>query len=111
MQSPSHSCGASSRWQEPVSERIIDFTIVSKIPVAFVRVKYAEQIFASLAELASDFQEEIRKSPDYCPGCSHHGRTLDPVRHGTWRFFLVTDTGLTEIDRQGWPLMQAVKKL
>lgn len=92
-------------------ERIIDFTIVSKIPVAFVRVKYAEQILASLAGVASDFQEEIRKLRIIARDAAITAELWIRSRHGTWRFFLVTDTGLTEIDRQGWPLVKAVKKL
>ena len=110
MRSPSHSSGRRSDGRDR-TERIIDFTIVSKIPVAFVRVKYAEQILASLAQLAGDFQEEIREASGLLPGCGHHGRAPNWSRHGTWRFFLVTDTGLTEIDRLGWPLVRAVKKL
>jgi hypothetical protein len=92
-------------------ERIIDFTIVSKIPVAFVRVKYAEEILASLAQLAGDFQEEIRKLRIIARDAAITAELWLRSRHGTWRFFLVSETGLTEIDRLGWPLVEAVKKL
>jgi hypothetical protein len=62
---------------------------------------FAPQIMAAITEIAEDFRDEITKlriiARDACITAELWLRS----RHGTWRFFLVTATGLIEIDRDG----------
>ena len=85
----------------PGPERIYDISIISKIPVTFARVMFAPQIMAAIAEIAEDFRDEITKlriiARDACITAELWLRS----RHGIWRFFLVSATGLIEIDRDG----------
>ncbi len=89
----------------PGPERVYDISIISKIPITFSRVMFAPEIMAAITEIAEDFKDEITRlriiARDACITAELWLRS----KHGTWRFFLVTATGLVEIDRDGKPLV------
>jgi hypothetical protein len=89
-------------------ERLFDINIVSKIPIAFIRVKFAPEILASLTEIAVDFREEIRRLRLIARDAAVTAELWLRSKHGTWRFFLVTEKDLIELDRNGWPLRTGV---
>jgi hypothetical protein len=84
--------------------RLFDINIVSKIPIAFIRVKFAPEILASLADIAVDFREEIRRLRLIARDAAVTAELWLRSKHGTWRFFLVTEKDLIELDCHGWPL-------
>jgi hypothetical protein len=85
-------------------ERLFDINIVSKIPIAFIRVKFAPEILASLTEISADFREEIRRLRLIARDAAITAELWLRSKHGTWRFFLVTEKDLIELDSHGWPL-------
>jgi hypothetical protein len=89
-------------------DRLFDINIVSKIPIAFIRVKFAPEILASLTEIADDFREEIRRLRLIARDAAVTAELWLRSRHGTWRFFLVTEKDLVELDCHGWPLKVGV---
>jgi hypothetical protein len=89
-------------------ERLFDINIVSKIPIAFIRVKFAPEILASLNEIADDFREEIRRLRLIARDAAITAELWLRSKHGTWRFFLVTENDLIELDCHGWPLRVGV---
>ena len=82
-------------------ERIFDISIVSKLPITFARVMFAPQILASIVEIADDFKDEITQLRIIARDAAIRAELWLRSKHGTWRFFLVTATGLVEIDREG----------
>jgi hypothetical protein len=86
-------------------ERIFDISIISKIPVAFVRVMFAPQILGTIAEMSEEFRDEIAQLRIVARDAAITAELWLRSKHGTWRFFLVTATGLVEIDRDGKPLV------
>jgi hypothetical protein len=86
-------------------EALFDFTIAGTKPVAFVRAKFSEHILAALAEIARDFDEDIRQlrsvTQDAALSCELWLRS----RYGTWRFFRVTADSIIELGRDGLPLV------
>ena len=89
-------------------ERLFDLNIVSKIPIAFIRVKFAPEILASLTEISDNFREEIRRLRLIARDAAFTAELWHRSKHGTWRFFLVTEKDLIELDRNGWPLRVGV---
>ena len=85
-------------------ERIFDISIVSKLPITFARVMFAPQILAAIVEIADDFKDEITQLRIIARDAAIRAELWLRSKHGTWRFFLVTATGLVEIDREGKPL-------
>jgi len=85
-------------------ERIFDISIVSKLPITFARVMFAPQILAAIVEIADDFKDEITQLRIIARDAAITAELWLRSKHGTWRFFLVTGTGLVEIDREGKPL-------
>lgn len=85
-------------------ESLFDFTIAETKPVAFVRAKFTEHIRAMLAEIARDYDEDIRQlrlvTQDAAISCELWLRS----RYGTWRFFRVTADAIVEIGRDGLPI-------
>ncbi|MDD1704412.1 MAG: hypothetical protein LUP97_04180 [Methanoregula sp.] len=82
-------------------ERLYDFAIVGTIPLAFVRLRFANRLLIDLAMIARLYREEIRRlrmvSRD-------QGNSLElwlRSRYGTWRFFRVDTGSISEIDRTG----------
>jgi len=85
-------------------DRIFDISIISRIPVAFVRVMFAPQILGAVTRIAVDFKDEISQLRIIARDAAITAELWMRSKHGTWRFFLVTGTGLVEIDRDGKPL-------
>ena len=85
-------------------EALYDFGIVSVIPIAFVSVKRAEHILASVVEIARDFHDAILRLRLVASSAAISRELWLRSKHGTWRFFLVTASGLVELDREGKPL-------
>jgi hypothetical protein len=85
-------------------ERIYDISILSRIPVGFIRAMFAPEILAAIADIAEDFKDEINKLRIVARDTAITAELWLRSKHGTWRFFLVTATGLVEIDRDGKPL-------
>jgi len=85
-------------------ERIYDMSIVSKIPIAFIRVMFAARILGASGEIADYFKDEIAQLRVIARDAAVSAELWLRSKHGTWRFFLVTATGLIEIDRDGKPL-------
>jgi hypothetical protein len=85
-------------------ERIFDISIVSRLPITFVRVMFAAQILAAIVEIADDFKDEITQLRIIARDAAIRAELWLRSKHGTWRFFLVTATGLVELDREGKPL-------
>ena len=85
-------------------ERIFDISIISRIPVAFVRVMFAPQILGAVIQIAGDFKDEISQLRIIARDAAITAELWLRSKHGTWRFFLVTGVGLVEIDRDGKPL-------
>lgn len=82
-------------------ERLYEFAIVGTIPLAFVRLRFANRLLIDLAMIARLYREEIRRlrmvSRD-------QGNSLElwlRSRYGTWRFFRVDTGSISEIDRTG----------
>ncbi|MDO8871113.1 MAG: hypothetical protein Q7V05_00060, partial [Methanoregula sp.] len=85
-------------------ERIFDISIVSRLPITFARVMFAPQILAAIVEIADDFKDEITQLRIIARDAAITAELWLRSKHGTWRFFLVTGTGLVELDREGKPL-------
>ena len=85
-------------------ERIFDISIVSKLPITFARVMFAPHILAAIVEIADDFKDEITQLRIIARDAAITAELWLRSKHGTWRFFLVTATGLVELDREGKPL-------
>ena len=88
-------------------ERLFDLAIVGKSPIAFVRVRFAPQIMQTLAQIAYDYQDEIRKLRFISSEPSFSLELWLRSRYGTWRFFRVNGNDIVEIDREG--KIQSVK--
>ena len=82
-------------------ERIFDISIVSKLPITFARVMFAPHILAAIVEIADDFKDEITQLRIIARDAAIRAELWLRSKHGTWRFFLVTATGLVEIDQEG----------
>jgi hypothetical protein len=89
------------------SENLCEFLIIGNGCLAMVRVRKARRLHGTVAGIEADFS-----------GAVIRGRTIPcggPVSRELWlysrfcvmRFFRITDTGLTEIDRHGRPLVTA----
>ena len=82
-------------------EYLYDFTIVSAIPVAFVRVSYCERIHAPVALIAMDFQDKLVRLRRILRHEAISQELWLRSRYGTWRFFRLTTEGLVELGRDG----------
>ena len=85
-------------------ERIYDISIISRLPIAFIRVMFAARILGAVSEITDDFKDEIEQLRIIARDAAVSAELWLRSKHGTWRFFLVTASGLTEIDRDGKPL-------
>ncbi|MEI7857241.1 MAG: hypothetical protein WCH85_07040 [Methanomicrobiales archaeon] len=88
--------------------RIYDISIISRLPIAFIRVMFAARIFGAVSEITDDFKDEIEQLRIIARDKAVSAELWLRSKHGTWRFFLVTASGLTEIDRDGKPLVAGV---
>jgi hypothetical protein len=85
-------------------ENLYDFTIVSALPLAFVRVAYCSRIHEPAAELVNEFRDELF-GLGRIPVHTDISRELWlRSRHGTWRFLRLTPDSLIELGQDGIPL-------
>jgi hypothetical protein len=82
-------------------ESLFHFTIVLSGMIAFVRVRFAERILATPAEIAAEFREDLLRLRAIVQDAIISRELWLRSRHGTWRFFRVTAEGLIEIGRDG----------
>jgi hypothetical protein len=85
-------------------EKLYDFTIVSVLPVVFVRVSYCAHIHAPVTELAKEFKDSLDR---LCLITKHESILRElwlRSRHGTWRYFRLFAECLVELGRDGQPL-------
>ena len=82
-------------------ENLYDFTIVSAIPLAFVRVSYCTRIHAPVAEFVNDFREELFMLGRIPTHTTISRELWLRSRHGTWRFFRLTADSLAELGQDG----------
>lgn len=88
-------------------EVLYDFEIVSAIPIAFVRVKRAERILATLLEIAREFHDAIVRLRLVASSAAISRELWLCSKHGTWRFFRVVGDGIIELGRDGEPMRGA----
>jgi hypothetical protein len=86
-------------------ENLYDFTIVSAIPVAFVRVSYCTRIHAPVAEFMMEFLDELLQLRMVTRHDAISRELWLRSRHGTWRFFRLTSEYLVELGQDGHPLL------
>jgi hypothetical protein len=82
-------------------EALFHFAIIAAGIVAFVRVRYAAQILATVPEIAAEFRTDISRLRAIVQATGISRELWLRSRHGTWRFFRVTADGLVEIGRDG----------
>jgi hypothetical protein len=85
-------------------ENLYDFTIVSAVPVAFVRVSHCSKIHAPVAELATEFQDKLFQLRTITRHDAISRELWLRSRHGIWRFFRLTTECLVELGKDGQPL-------
>jgi len=85
-------------------ENLFDFTIVSSLPVAFVRVSYCARIHAPVAEIFHDFPETLIRLGRIALHDAISRELWLRSRHGSWRFFRLMENYLVELGRDGLPL-------
>ena len=69
---------------------------------------FAARILGAVSEITDDFKDEIEQLRIIARDAAISTELWLRSKHGTWRFFLVTASGLTEIDRDGKPLAAGV---
>lgn len=84
-------------------EHFYDFTITATEPVAFVLVKFAGRILSPLPEITASFHDEILRLSLITNNATISRELWLRSKHGTWRFFRITENGLVELDRNGKP--------
>lgn len=87
-------------------ESSCDFVIITAVPIAFVRARFAPRILATPAEFERDFAPDIISLRSIGAGCGISRELWLRSKHGTWRFFRVGDNGLVELGRDGRPIGQ-----
>jgi hypothetical protein len=85
----------------PGPEKLYDLSIVSGIPLAFIRVSYCAQIFAPVAELAIEFRDELVRLRRIAGHQSISRELWLRSRYGRWRFFRLSDDYLVELGQDG----------
>jgi hypothetical protein len=85
----------------PGRENLYDFSIVSAIPLAFIRVSYCARIFASVAEIAIEFQDKLVRLRQIVGHQDISRELWLRSRYGRWRFFRLTEAFLIELGRDG----------
>jgi len=88
-------------------EALYHLTIVAAGMVAFVRVRFAAQILATLPEIEAEFKKDLVRLRAIVQDAAISRELWLRSRYGTWRFFRITETGLVEIDRNGQVFFEA----
>jgi hypothetical protein len=84
-------------------ESLFDFVIVSVLPVAFVRVKYAARFLVPLIEIASGFSDDLARLRSLPEDAAISRELWLRSKHGSWRFFRITAGDIAELGRDGRP--------
>lgn len=87
-------------------ENMYHFTIVSPGMVAFVRVKFIPRILSAPVDIVAEFRDAIQRLRTIVQDSVISRELWVRSKHGTWRFFRVTDAGIVEIDKEGEDLPQ-----
>jgi hypothetical protein len=87
------------------SGNLYNFSIISAIPVVFVRVSYCTWIQTPVAELEKEFEEELILLRQIVTHEALSRELWLRSRHGTWRFFRLSGEILIELGRDGKPLI------
>jgi hypothetical protein len=80
---------------------LYDFTISYSGCVAFVCVRPISRILALPGEIIAEFRHEIHDLRLIAAGDGISRELWIRSKHGSWRFFRVTDDGIVELDRNG----------
>jgi hypothetical protein len=91
----------------PGPESMCDFLIRTPVHVIFVRVKRFLRILAPPAEIESEHRDLIQLLRSFPVSDSILRELWVYSKHGTYRYFRVTDTGIMEIDRAGLAIPNA----
>ncbi|MFA4859824.1 hypothetical protein [Methanoregula sp.] len=81
-----------------------DFTITDTLPVAFIVIRFAPRILASLRDIETEFHTAILPLRSIASDGSVSRELWLRSKHGTWRFFRIIGEGIVEIGRDGKPL-------
>jgi hypothetical protein len=84
-----------------ISEKMYDFSIVSGIPLAFIRVSSCKQIHATVSEITEEFRDELLKLMMITAHDAVSRELWLRSRHGRWRFFRLAGRDLIELGRDG----------
>ena len=85
-------------------DNIFSFTIVETELVAFIRVRYMARIRATPDEIAAEFRESLQRLRAIVENSAISRELWIRSKHGTFRFFRLTERGLVEINEHGQPL-------
>jgi hypothetical protein len=85
----------------PGPESMCDFQIRTPVHVVFVRVRRFLRILAPLAEIEAEHRNIIQLLRSFPASDSILRELWVYSKHGTYRYFRVTGTGIVEIDRAG----------
>jgi hypothetical protein len=83
------------------SDSVCDFLIRTVAFVIFVRIVRSEKIIAPVHEIAYEYRGIIAELRLFPQSLQIQAELWIYSRHGTYRFFRLTDTGLEEIQQNG----------
>ena len=86
-------------------ENVCDFTIAGNGILAMVRLMMILRLHAPIAEIAIEYAAAVHELSTIPFGGPVSRELWLYTRHGTLRFFRVTETGLVEIDSFGFPFV------
>ncbi|MDD4136623.1 MAG: hypothetical protein PHT99_01850 [Methanoregula sp.] len=83
------------------SDSVCDLLIRTAALVIFVRIVRSEKIIAPVHEIVYEYREIIAELRLFPPSLQIQTELWIYTRHGTYRFFRLTDAGLEEIQQDG----------
>lgn len=95
---------------QPGPDSVCDFLIRTAALLIFVRVVRFEKIVAPAHEIAYECRGIIAELRLFPPSLQIRIELWIYTRHGTYRFFRLTDTGLEEIQQDGEAIPAPVKE-
>jgi len=90
---------------QPLPEHVCDFTITGNGILALVRLMSAMRLHASIAEISRHYSDAVAGLCTVPFGGPVSRELWLYSRYGTLRFFRVTESGLVEIDGNGFPFV------
>jgi hypothetical protein len=93
------------------SDSVCDFLIRTVAFVIFVRVVRSEKIVAPVQDIAYEYRGIIAELRLFPPSLQIQTELWIYSRHGTYRFFRLTDAGLEEIQQDGETAPAAIPTL